>query len=227
MGGCEELSSSPLVMLKPPLDSRVSFFPSNYYKPHSHGGCCPLLQSHRSWHLFLQQPHLHFTLVAAPIATTRPCHLLELLPFLKSWTLKFSFHNLWSFYQSPVFHALEICSLVSLGLLVFWPFLMLAVYHSLLTPFLFLPCLYNHFNYTLTIMFSHLIPLTSYFIYLSNLWVIISLSFSLSLFFPLPAPTSYLPLLISLSFSLFSFPLFLPCLFSPSQFLILLLFWAS
>lgn len=79
MGECEELSLFPLVMLKPSLGSRVIF-------PH------PTIVSHilmeDAVHCFSPTGpdtsfsnylHLHFTLAAAPIATTRPCHLLELL----------------------------------------------------------------------------------------------------------------------------------------------------
>lgn len=126
---------------------------------------------------FSNNLHLNFTLAAAPIATTRPCHQLELLHFWNS--------ELWNspFWPQPLI-LLSVPTLScpwnmffgligALGLLTF-PYV--SSYHSLLTPFLFLPCLCNHFNYTLTSKFSSRTPLTSSFILLSNLWLIIFLS---------------------------------------------------
>ena len=108
-------------------------------------------------------------------------------------------HNLWSFYQSALFHALEICSLVSLGLLVSWPLLMLAAAHPRLTPSLALPCSHSRFCCTVTgIQFSHSFDFLFYLSFQS-----LANNFSLP---PLPLPLLpiYLFLfLLSLSLSLF------------------------
>lgn len=132
--------------------------------------------------------HLNFTLAAAPIATTRPCHQLELLHF---WN-----PELWNspFWPQPLI-LLSVPTLLcpwnmffsligTLGLLTF-PYVCSC--YSLLTPFLFLPCLCNHFNCALISMFSSLSPLTSCLICLSSIWLIIYFPLSLSLSLTLPS----------------------------------------
>lgn len=152
---------------------RIIFIPSGYVntiyleiivifflqllQPRSHGGPHPGLQTHSSWCLFLHQPppQLHFSSCSQQLLAlviNWSCSMFEIL----NSEILLSDHNLWSFYQSALFHALEICSLVSLGLLASWPLLMLAVAHPLLTPSLVLPCSHSHFCCTVTgIQFSH------------------------------------------------------------------------
>lgn len=116
------------------------------------------------------------------------CSVFEIL----NSEILLSDHNLWSFYEFPLFHALEIGSLVFLWCPASWPFLMLAVYHSLLTSSLFQPCLKNYFNHTLrNIWFSHLFALfyqdlVNELILIGPLVLSLSPYISLSLFHLLP-----------------------------------------
>ena len=111
-------------------------------------------------------------------------------------------HNLWSFYQSALFHALEICSLVSLGLLVSWPLLMLAAAHPRLTPSLALPCSHSRFCCTVTgIQFSHSFDFLFYLSFQS-----LANNFSLP---PLPLPLLAIYLFLFLNALFLSISMFL------------------
>lgn len=91
-----------------------------------------------SWEWVSSNLHLNCTLAAAPTARTRPHHQLELLCF---WNPELWNSPFWPqpliLLSAPAFHALETHPLVSLGLPVSWPFLVLAVRHFLLAPLLF------------------------------------------------------------------------------------------
>lgn len=153
---------------------------------------------------FSNNLHLNFILAVAPIATIRPCHQLELLHF---WN-----PELWNspFWPQPLI-LLSVPTLSCpwnmffglIGTLDLLTFPYVSSYHSLLTPFLFQPCLCNYFYSTLISMFSSLTSLTCCFICLSSLWLIIF--FSLLFALP-PSPLS----LLSLSS---------PTFFPPSPFL--------